>query len=273
MAPHEVRAQYVERGCNRGGRFRDASVEDSVRLCGSCRRRELWRAGVLTARNRDRYSTHLTQLDVARIRAAGPSYKRDRVLPLRRLGRPSVTPPATRAFRIRLPGRRFSWPLLLLLASLGATAVAAFNAQRAVRSHQRTADRLLRDYASFTAWTSQRQVVDGLDGAVMASLQYIMHGREPHMFQRNGPRPNADDLWRYYNGNDRFRTRFCTPKRCPESFPPSVYFGFTLGADTLRVGTAGSGARSRRMARGRAPVGQAVARGFTDDAHPQRPRS
>ena len=146
-----------------------------------------------------------------------------------------MTPPATRAFRIRLPGPRFSWPLLLLLASLGATAVAAFNAQRAVRSHQRTADRLLRDYASFTAWTSQRQVVDGLDGAVMASLQYIMHGREPHMFQRNGPRPNADDLWRYYNGNDRFRTRFCTPKRCPESFAPSVYFGFTLGADTLRV--------------------------------------
>jgi signal transduction histidine kinase len=144
-------------------------------------------------------------------------------------------PSPDRAPRIQLPGRRFSWPLLLLLASVGVTAVAAFNAQRAVWSHQRTASRLLRDYASFTAWTSQRQVEKGLDGAVMASLQYIMHGREMHTFQRNGPRPNADDLWRYYNGNDRFRTRFCTPKRCPESFPPSAYFGFSLGADTLRV--------------------------------------
>ena len=143
--------------------------------------------------------------------------------------------PDPRPRRIGLPGRRFSWPLLLLVASVGATAFAAFNAQRAVYSHQRTASRLLRDYASFTAWTSQRQVEEGLDGAVMASLQYIMHGREPHMFQRNGPRPNADDLWRYYSNNDRFMTRFCTSKRCPESFPPSVYFGFTLGADTLRV--------------------------------------
>ena len=142
---------------------------------------------------------------------------------------------STRSARIQLPGRRFSWPLILLLASVGVTTVAAFNAQRAVWSHQRTASRLLRDYASFTAWTSQRQVITGLDGAVMASLQYIMHGRELHQFQRNGPRPNADDLWRYYNNNDRFRTRFCTPKRCPESFPPSVYFGFSLGSDTLRV--------------------------------------
>ena len=143
--------------------------------------------------------------------------------------------PTDRRSRIQLPRRRFSWPLLLLLASVGVTAVAAFNAQRAIYSHQRTASRLLRDYASFTAWTSQQQVVGVLDGAVMASLQYIMHGREGHLFQRNGPRPNADDLWRYYTNNDRFMTRFCTPKRCPESFPPSVFFGFSLGADTLRV--------------------------------------
>ena len=141
----------------------------------------------------------------------------------------------SRPARIKLPGRRVSWPFVLLLASVGVTTVAAFNAQRAVWSHQRTASRLLRDYASFTAWTSQRQVIAGLDGAVMASLQYIMHGRELHQFQRNGPRPNADDLWRYYSNNYRFRTRFCTPRRCPESFPPSAYFGFTLGADTLRV--------------------------------------
>src|SRR5688572_6761006 len=142
---------------------------------------------------------------------------------------------SSRRTRIQMPRRRISWPLPLLLASVAVTAVAAFNAQRAVYSHQRTASRLLRDYASFTAWTSQRQVEEALDGAVMASLQYIMHGREPHQFQRNGPRPNADELWGYYMNNDRFRTRFCTPKRCPESFPPSAYFGFTLGADTVRV--------------------------------------
>src|SRR5688500_5397415 len=104
---------------------------------------------------------------------------------------------SSRRSRIRMPRRRISWPLLLLLASVAVTAVAAFNAQRAVYSHQRTASRLLRDYASFTAWTSQQQVVGVLEGAVMASLQYIMHGREGHTRQRNGPAPNADDLWRY----------------------------------------------------------------------------
>jgi signal transduction histidine kinase len=124
---------------------------------------------------------------------------------------------------------------VLLLASVCATAVAAFNAQQAVRSNQRTAVRLLRDYGAFTAWTSQQKVITGLDGAVMASLQYIMHGRELHQMKRNGPRPPVDSLWRFFNNNDRYRTRFCTPKRCPEAFPPSVYFGFSLGSDTLRV--------------------------------------
>jgi len=172
-------------------------------------------------------------MGVAWAEAVVPSYLGDRIPRFRR-GSPAVTPQARRA-RIPLPGRRFSWPLVLLLASVAVTGVAAFNAQRAVWSHQRTASRLLRDYASFTAWTSQRKIETGLEGAVMASLQYVMHGREPHRFQRNGPRPNADELWNYYNNNDRYRTRFCTPKRCPESFPPSAYFGFTIGAETLQV--------------------------------------
>jgi len=174
-------------------------------------------------------------MGVAGVAAGIPSYKRDRMFSFRRKRRPVVVDTRARTSRIPLPGRRFSWPLMLLLASVAVTTVAAFNAQRAVWSHQRTASRLLRDYGAFTAWTSQRKVIAGLDGAVLASLQWIMHGREVHEFQRNGPRPNADDLWRYYNNNDRYSTRLCTPKRCPESFPPSVYFGFTLGADTLRV--------------------------------------
>ena len=148
---------------------------------------------------------------------------------------PVVVSAPQRPSRVPLPGRPFSWPLVLLLASVCATAVAAFNAQQAVRSNQRTAVRLLRDYGAFTAWTSQQKVITGLDGAVMASLQYIMHGRELHQMKRNGPRPPVDSLWRFFNNNDRYRTRFCTPKRCPEAFPPSVYFGFSLGSDTLRV--------------------------------------
>src|SRR5690349_12152486 len=115
-----------------------------------------------------------------RRRGHRPIVYRDRAFPFRRRrGAAVVTAPA-RTGRIRLPARRFSWPLALLIASVGVTAVAAFNAQRAVWSHQRTASRLLKDYAEFTAWTSQRKIETALDGAVMASLQYIMHGSALH---------------------------------------------------------------------------------------------
>src|SRR5919202_78524 len=40
----------------------------------------------------------------------------------------------------------------LLLLALGLTAVLAYQAQVAARSHRRTAERTLRDYASFAAW-------------------------------------------------------------------------------------------------------------------------
>ena len=156
-------------------------------------------------------------------------------MPSLRWRRQSAVKASDNLSRIPLPGRRFSWPLVLLLASVAVTAIAAFNAQRAVWSHQRTASRLLRDYASFTAWTSERKIETGLQGAVMASLQYIMHGRQLHQLHRNGPRPNAADLWGYYNRGDQSRTNLCTPKRCPESFPPSVYFGFGLGSDTMQI--------------------------------------
>ena len=45
------------------------------------------------------------------------------------------------------------WPLVVLLLSIALTAVAAFDAQRAVRTQRRVADRALREYASFAAWS------------------------------------------------------------------------------------------------------------------------
>jgi hypothetical protein len=44
--------------------------------------------------------------------------------------------------------RRLRWPLIVLLVSIGLTAVAAFEAQRAVRSQRAIAERALKERAS-----------------------------------------------------------------------------------------------------------------------------
>src|SRR6185436_11160523 len=49
--------------------------------------------------------------------------------------------------------RRFRWPLFVLLASIGLTALAAVEAQRTVRSQSALSERALREYASFAVWS------------------------------------------------------------------------------------------------------------------------
>src|SRR3954463_2999961 len=72
----------------------------------------------------------------------------------------------------RLAGQRFrlSWPLLLLAASIGMMALAAFQAQSAVRSHQRTANRLLKEYAAFAAWSFQQHLANELEESLWEGL-------------------------------------------------------------------------------------------------------
>src|SRR5688572_33126773 len=48
---------------------------------------------------------------------------------------------------------RFPLPLGLLLASLGLTAIAAIDAHRVASSQRETADRAMREFASFAAWS------------------------------------------------------------------------------------------------------------------------
>lgn len=55
--------------------------------------------------------------------------------------------------RSRRPGPGRWMPLVLLFLSLGVAAAAIHQAQRAVHSHRASAEGLLRDYASFAAWS------------------------------------------------------------------------------------------------------------------------
>ena len=62
--------------------------------------------------------------------------------------------------------RRPSWPLVLLFVSLGATAIAAIEAHRTVRSQRALAEHALRDYAAFASWSYQQHLRESMSAAI-----------------------------------------------------------------------------------------------------------
>ena len=130
--------------------------------------------------------------------------------------------PRTLAAKLRALVRAPNRPLLLLLTSLALVCVALFDAQRAVRSHRAVAEGLLRDYAAFAAWSYGHAVAVALDSLAWSTLGPVMHE-----FPHQGPVPHATVLVhaRRYNP---FRG-----EHVPWRYPPSTFFGYALGSDTL----------------------------------------
>src|SRR5918995_6975497 len=54
------------------------------------------------------------------------------------------------------PRSRSTIIVVLLIATLGMTAMLAYEAQQAARSHRATAENVLREYAGFAAWELSR---------------------------------------------------------------------------------------------------------------------
>ena len=48
---------------------------------------------------------------------------------------------------------RLRWPLLVLMASIGLTAFAAFDAQRTARGQSQVVNRAIHEFSSFAAWS------------------------------------------------------------------------------------------------------------------------
>src|ERR671929_1016980 len=96
---------------------------------------------------------------------------------------------------LRLPSSfRFRVPLIVLLASIGLTALAVVDAQRAVRSQQAVTQRALREYATFAAWSYAQHLDDALTTLLRESLGAVNHGDDMH----TNPRvPDASDLAHY----------------------------------------------------------------------------
>ena len=131
------------------------------------------------------------------------------------------------AFRVAPRSLRASWPLALLLAAFALTGMAALDAHRTVRSHRATAERAMRDYASFAAWAFQERLRGAFNYMAREALGRVNHGESMHVPAQI---PDSRDLAHYLDWDER-----CGCHRARFGPTPARYFGFTLGADTLGV--------------------------------------
>jgi len=126
------------------------------------------------------------------------------------------------------PGRRFRWPLAVLLVSIGLTAVAAIEAQRTLRSQHRVAERALREYANFAAWSYAQHLSDTLAAIGQELVGAVNHGSGMHVSPQV---PDAQDLEFYLPHDSRCDCHTTHAGPVPENF-----FAFKIGDASLDLG-------------------------------------
>ena len=136
---------------------------------------------------------------------------------------------ANRLPQLSLPSSfRFRVPLVVLLASIGLTALAVVDAQRAVRSQQEVTERALREYATFAAWSYAQHLNDALTTLLRESLGAVNHGdgmhTSPHI-------PEARELAHYLPWDAE-----CMCHRARSGPNPSTFFALKIGSERLDVG-------------------------------------
>jgi signal transduction histidine kinase len=109
----------------------------------------------------------------------------------------------------------------VLLVSIGLTAIAAIEAQRAVRSQQGVAGRALQEYASFAAWAYAQRLSDTLALVQRELLGAVNHGDNMHTSDRV---PVARDLAHYLPWNNE-----CECHQPRFGVNPEVFFALKIG--------------------------------------------
>ena len=136
---------------------------------------------------------------------------------------PELTKPM---FTTRSP-LRLRWPLLVLMASIGLTAFAAFDAQRTIRGQNVVVSRAGKEFSSFAAWSFSEHLRQRLSLAAVEVVSAVNHGEGMH----TNPRvPDAHELVHYLPTDiscDCHRTRLGPI--------PSSFFAFKLGSNDVGV--------------------------------------
>ena len=123
---------------------------------------------------------------------------------------------------------RLRWPTALLVLSIALTGVGIIEATRAVRSQSRVADAVVRDYSRFAVWSYRQHLEDAMALALREILGAVNHGDNLHTSPRI---PEARELAHYLPWNAK-----CGCHRPANGPNPAIFFGFTLGSDTLGLG-------------------------------------
>jgi len=124
--------------------------------------------------------------------------------------------------------RRFRWPLFVLLASIGLTALAAVEAQRTVRSQGALSERALREYASFAVWSYAQHLADTLNVIEREAIGAVNHGANMH---NNPSVPEARSLAHYLPWDDACQ---CHHARIgPE---PEAFLAIKIGSRDVDIG-------------------------------------
>ena len=122
---------------------------------------------------------------------------------------------------------RLRWPLLVLMASIGLTAIAAFDAQRAVRGQTAVVNRAVLEFSSFAAWSYSEHLKQQLALSAVEVVGAVNHGENMH----TNPRvPDAHELVHYLPEDPR-----CECHRTRLGPVPSSFFAFKLGTRDVAV--------------------------------------
>ena len=119
------------------------------------------------------------------------------------------------------------WPLLVLMASIGLTAFAAFDAQRAVRGQNAVVNRAVREFSSFAAWSYSEHLKQQLSGSAVEVVGAVNHGGHMHT---NPHVPAANELVHYLPNDIR-----CDCHRTQAGPAPAAFFGYKLGTRDVGV--------------------------------------
>jgi signal transduction histidine kinase len=123
---------------------------------------------------------------------------------------------------------RFRWPTVVLVVSIGLTCVGIIEAMRAGRSQRRVAQGVVQDYSRVASWSYEQHLTERLGAALREILGAVNHGDGLHTSRRI---PAARELAHYLPFNAR-----CGCHRPLNGPSPAIFFGWTLGTDTLGLG-------------------------------------
>ena len=125
------------------------------------------------------------------------------------------------------PAFRLRWPLIILMGSIGLTALAAFDAQRTVRRQDEVVNRAIHEFSSFAAWSYGEHLKQQLSAVAAEAIGAVNHGGDMHS---NPKVPDAEELVHYLPTDVR-----CDCHRARAGPNPATFFAFRLGTTTVDV--------------------------------------